>query len=166
MADLLTTLHRLAIKLENYGIEVEIAEQPDSALHPFDERNVHPEIARVSQKLFDDGHFAQATFEAYKYLDVTVKNVSGVSKTGYKLMMDVFSDTSPKIKLTHLSDASEVDEQKGYQFLFAGAITAIRNPRGHDVNKPDGVELCLDHLCFASLLLRRIDERVSPLPQV
>lgn len=56
-------------------------------MHPFDERNIHPAIAAVSQKLFDDGHYSQATFEAYKYIDKEVQKLSAVTESGYKLMM-------------------------------------------------------------------------------
>ena len=59
---------------------------------------------------------------------------------------------------TPLANASEIDEQKGYRFLFSGAVMAIRNPRGHEVNLNDDVDTCLDHLAFASLLLRRLEQ--------
>jgi len=131
-------------------------------LHPFDSRNVHPEIANVSRELFDNGHYSQSTFEAFKLVDHTVSTISTVKKTGFKLMMDVFKKTNPKIKLTDLSNQSEVDEQQGYSFLFAGSIMAIRNPRGHLVGKLDTIDQCLDHLCMASLLMRRIDDRIFP----
>ncbi|MEP3224722.1 MAG: TIGR02391 family protein [Parasphingorhabdus sp.] len=112
------------------------------------------------QKLFDDGHYSQATFEAFKYLDITVKKLSNLSESGYKLMMAAFSESSPKIKLTGLLTQSEIDEQSGYKFIFAGAMSAIRNPRGHDINI-DPIDRCLDHLSFASVLLRRLEARVS-----
>jgi hypothetical protein len=53
---------------------------------------------------------------------------------------------------------SEKDEQKGYQFLFAGSILAIRNPRGHEYALVDSPDTCLDHLGFASQLLRRLEK--------
>ncbi len=129
-------------------------------MHPFDERNIHPEIATITSKLFDDGHYAQATFEAYKYIDKRVQNLSGESDSGYKLMMKAFSDTSPLIQLTPLSTASEIDEQKGFQFIFAGSVMAIRNPRGHEYSFPETLDQCLDNLSLASLLMRRLDHHV------
>ncbi len=41
---------------------------------------------------------------------------------------------------------SEKDEQKGFQFLFAGSVLAIRDPRGHEYNFVDSPDKCLDHL--------------------
>lgn len=130
----------------------------DAASHPFDERNIHPKLPKIVRKLFDDGYFAQATFEAFKFLDKQVSKVSKSKKSGYALMMEVFSDTSPAIQLTPLSTVSEKDEQKGYQFIFAGSIMAIRNPRGHEHSLADSLEECLDHLSLASLLIRRIEQ--------
>lgn len=132
-------------------------------IHPFDERNIHPDITSVSQKLFDNGHFSQATFEAYKHVDKVVAKLSGIkAETGHKLMMAAFDTAHPKIKLTPMTNKSEEDEQAGYRFVFAGTVSAIRNPRGHEVNLPDTIDLCLDHLSLASVLLRRIEKRTAP----
>ncbi|MFA5903292.1 MAG: TIGR02391 family protein [Desulfobacula sp.] len=127
------------------------------AQHPFDERDIHPALPDIVRKLFDDGHYSQATFEAFKFIDKDVQRISGASETGFKLMMKVFSESSPDIQLTLNSTTSEKDEQKGYQFLFAGSILAIRNPRGHEYSLKDSPDICLDHLALASLLLRRLE---------
>ncbi|MFZ7093708.1 TIGR02391 family protein [Primorskyibacter sp. 2E233] len=121
---------------------------------------MNPDPTEVALKLFDDGHYAQSTFEAFKYLDNKVKKLSKIKDSGYKLMMAAFAENSPKIKLTALSTASEVDEQMGYKFIFAGAMSAIRNPRGHDI-LIDPIDRCLDHLSFASVLLRRLEATVQ-----
>ncbi len=130
----------------------------DSSLHPFDRRNVHPKLPPKVKRLFDDGHYAEATFEAFKFVDKIVQKHSKASESGFKLMMQVFDEAKPLLKLTPLSNQSEIDEQKGYRFLFSGAVMAIRNPRGHEVNITDDPDTCLDHLAFASLLLRRLEQ--------
>lgn len=131
--------------------------------HPFDERNIHPDISTVSKKLFDDGHFAQAVFEAYKYLEIEVKRISGSSEGGQKLMMLVFNESSASIKLTNLSSVSEADEQSGFRFIFAGVMSGIRNPRGHEIIV-DTIDTALDYLSLSSVLLRRLEARVFPAP--
>jgi hypothetical protein len=73
-------------------------------------------------------------------------------------MMDAFDEAKPKLKLTPLISISEIDEQKGYRFVFAGGMWAIRNPRGHEFNVVDDPDTCLDHLSFVSMLLRRLEE--------
>lgn len=135
------------------------SEESEGIIHPFDERNIHPEISVVSLKLFDNGHYSQATFEAFKYLDNKVKHISNIKDSGYKLMMAAFSEANPKIRLTALNSPSEVDEQMGYKHMFAGAMSAIRNPRGHDITN-DPIDRCLDHLSLASVLLRRLEDTV------
>ena len=137
-------------------------EEREYETHPFDEMNIHPSISQCSKKLFDDGHYAQSTFEAFKLIDKEVERISGVADHGKSLMMNAFRETKPKISLTPMSTQSEQNEQEGFKFLFAGSIIGIRNPRGHDVGKVDQLEECLDHLCLASMLLRKLSKRVSP----
>jgi len=132
--------------------------EPTGGLHPFDERNIHPKLHQIVRDLFDNGHYAQATFEAYKFLDKEIQRHSRLSENGFKLAMQAFAVESPIIKLTPLSSVSEVDEQKGYQFMFAGAMLSVRNPRGHEYSVTDTPDKCLDHLSLASMLLRRLEE--------
>lgn len=129
-----------------------------AALHPFDARNTHPGLPAKVRELFDDGHYAEATFEAFKYLDKTVDKHAGLGESGKDLMMKAFKEDSPKIKLTPLSTASEKNEQEGFKFIFAGGVVAIRNPRGHEHSVVDNLDLCLDHLSFVSMLLRRLEQ--------
>jgi len=127
-------------------------------LHPFDSRNIHPDLQTKVRKLFDDGHFAQSTFEACKYLDKYVSKFSKISESGFKLMMAAFDKAKPKLQLTPLKTPSEIDEQEGYRFIFAGGAWAIRNPRGHEFDVIDDPDTCLDHLSFVSMLLRRLEQ--------
>ncbi|WP_020167036.1 MULTISPECIES: TIGR02391 family protein [Methylotenera] len=127
-------------------------------LHPYEERNVHPEIDTITRALFDNGHYSHATFEAFKYIDKKVQKLSSCNESGYKLMTQAFNEASPLIKLTNLSNTSEKDEQKGYMFIFTGAVMAIRNPRGHEVSMKETPTQCLDHISLASLLLRRLSD--------
>jgi len=132
-------------------------------IHPFDYRDIHPNIPSQVRNLFDDGHFSQATFETFKFLDRVVQKCAAIDESGFKLMMKAFSETSPSLQLTSLSTQSERDEQKGFQFLFAGSMLAIRNPRGHEVSLSESPDQCLNHLSLASLLLRRLEESSFPI---
>jgi uncharacterized protein (TIGR02391 family) len=101
-------------------------------------------------------HYAQATFEAFKFLDNEVRRHSRLDRTGKALMMEAFKDTSPAVRLTAMLTETDRNEQEGYRFLFAGGILAIRNPRGHEHEITDDVDTCLDHLSLVSQLLRRL----------
>jgi uncharacterized protein (TIGR02391 family) len=135
----------------------EARSDPPGGTHPFDDRNIHSRIQGTSKKLFDDGHYASATFEAYKLIDKEVSTLAKISESGVKLMMKAFSEQSPLIRLNALCTLSEKDEQEGYKFIFSGSTMAIRNPRGHEYGVSDSPTECLDHLSLASLLLRRLE---------
>lgn len=136
-----------------------VTEQRNSSSdeHPFEERNIHEQIARIALPLFDDGHYAQAALEAWKLLDKVIQKLSSSSESGFKLMMATLSEASPVIRLNGLISQTDKDEQKGFQFLFAGGVMAIRNPRAHEINIKDDPDTCLDHLSIASFLLRRLE---------
>ncbi len=125
--------------------------------HPFELRNVHPDFPKKVRILFDDSHCAEATFHAFKYVEKVVQRHSGKHESGQKLMLAVFDKNKPLIKLNPLVTQSEQDEQEGYRFMFSGAVLGIRNPGGHEIELSDDPDVCLDHLTFASLLLRRLE---------
>ncbi|THJ19252.1 MAG: TIGR02391 family protein [Nitrospira sp. CG24E] len=131
---------------------------PTGGLHPFDQRDIHPKLPPIVKELFDDGRFALSTFEAYKFVDKEVQRFAGLSESGVKLMMQAFAAEKLPVRLNPLVTISEKDEQKGFQFLFAGSVLAIRNPRGHEHSVVDSPDQCLDHLSLASLLLRRLND--------
>lgn len=128
------------------------------SINLFDARNVHADLPGDVRRLFDNGHFAQATFEAFKFVDEEMQRISGSSDYGTSLMMSALGGSSPAVRLNPGMTTSEKNEQEGFKFLFAGALLAIRNPRGHKSGLSDDPDTCLDHLGLASLLLRRLDE--------
>jgi uncharacterized protein (TIGR02391 family) len=155
MADDLLRFERIA-RIAYRFTERESGES--TQLHPFDQREVHECFPKKVRKLFDDGHYAEATYAAFKFLDKLVQRLANSGLTGTKLMNEAFKKENPVLKLTPLSNESEVNEQEGYRAIFYGAIAAIRNPRGHEVAIIDEVDTCLDHLAFASMLVRRLEQ--------
>ena len=155
MADMIDHFEAVVRRAHRF---TEARSDPARVVHPFDDRDIHPGIPGRVRSLFDDGHFSQATFEAFKFLDRVVQKQAAIDQSGFKLMMKAFSESSPSLQLTPLSTQSERDEQKGFQFLFAGSMLAIRNPRGHEVSLSELPDQCLSHLSLASLLLRRLEE--------
>src|SRR5688572_25002445 len=103
----------------------EAAPAQASSWHPFDERNIHADLPSEVRRLFDNAHYSQATFEAFKFLDEEVQRISGEIDFGRSLMMSVFGGTHPKLKLNPGMTSSEQNEQEGFKFLFAGAVQAI-----------------------------------------
>lgn len=48
--------------------------------HPFDERNIHSELANKPRTFFDDGHYQEAVEAALKVLERKVKRLSRLYK--------------------------------------------------------------------------------------
>ena len=125
----------------------------------FDALHFHPDIVKASRQLFIDGYFAQAIFEAFKMLEVFVKEKSREqSLNGLRLMARVFDEKKPILKLNDLSSQSEIDEQAGFKFLYMGAMRGIRNPKAHEYIVQDNPFRTLKYLAIASLLVERVEE--------
>ena len=124
---------------------------------------LHPEIAKVSGKLLDYGHFAQAVEEAFKRAinEVKAHMVRKGEDTydgGASLMGHAFGTggRKPPIRFNTLTTQEEDDEQKGIMYLFMG-IVAIRNRKAHDNVILDSPERAVEYLGLASLLMRLLD---------
>lgn len=128
-----------------------------SDTHPFEQRDIHPKLPKRCKDLFDDGYFSESTFEALKFLDKVVQKLAEENKSGQALMMSVFGGTPPKLPINPLKTQSDQDEQQGYKFIFAGIMSAIRNPKGHEFSITDNLDTCLEHLGLVTLLLRRLE---------
>ena len=150
-------LHLFETIARNAHRFTDAAIRTENGVHPFDARNIHPDVGEVSRHLFDDGHYPQATLEAFKFVEKKVQELAASREFGRKLMMNAFNELNPAVRLTASRESNERGEQEGYKFLFAGATLAIRNPRAHEICIRDDPDLCLDHLSLASMLLRRLE---------
>lgn len=122
---------------------------------------MHSAVASVSDKAMRVGLYADAVERAFKAINSRVKKlVKGLVPTaddGVKLMQKVFSEGNPLIRLASDDDPSGVDVQRGYMFMFAGGMSAIRNPKAHDNIEIDRND-ALRKLYFASMLMYKLDE--------
>jgi len=121
MADNLN--HFEAIVRATEGISArasEISPAETSAPHSFEARNIHPALPPKVRKLFDDDHFAESTFHAFKYLDKQVQRHSSLSESGFKLMMSAFDEGNPKLALRHLGQKVR-GMNKGDTYSFSRA---------------------------------------------
>lgn len=137
----------------------DLAETPAGrALKALGELELHPEIERAIGKLFRDGHYANAVEDACKVLDGLVKIRSGKHDlSGTELMQFVFSPKNPILKFNELKTPTDLSEQQGMMFLYAGAMLAFRNPRAHQIIKDDP-EKAFEYIGFLSLLAKLLDE--------
>jgi uncharacterized protein (TIGR02391 family) len=154
MLDALSSFQRIARSTTLFAYAEKPSREPE---HPFEIRNIHALLPSDVRTLFDDGHYSQSTFESFKFVDKEIARLAGSMESGFKLMMAVLSESNPIVRFTPCVTVTEKDEQKGFQFLVAGSMMAIRNPRGHNYSVHDSPDECLDHLGIASTLLRRIE---------
>ena len=76
-------------------------------------------------------------------------------------MQGVFSAKNPTLAFNDLQTQSDLDEQQGLMFLFAGTILAFRNPRAHELILDDP-ERALETIGFISLLAKLLDQAQKP----
>ncbi|RBP79100.1 TIGR02391 family protein [Marinomonas rhizomae] len=126
----------------------------------FMSHSFHAEIVLHSKKLFIQGHYFHAVFEACKVYNKKVQEKAQSEKDGQNLMLDVWGADNGVLKITPCQTETDRNTQNGIKFLSAGLMQAIRNPTAHEpaidwpVNKQD----CLDLLGFLSYLFRQLDK--------
>jgi uncharacterized protein (TIGR02391 family) len=139
------------------SLEVDVSKL--TALENYD---FHPKIKEVSQKLFENRHYAQAVEEAFKKVikevKIKVKSISGKTYDGDSLMNQAFGcdNKEPIIQFNNLTSEEERDEQRGLMFLYKG-IVGIRNRKAHDNVLLDDANSAIEYLALASLLVRLLE---------
>ncbi len=124
---------------------------------PLDLAGMHEEVQKTVTKLASQGHHRQAIFDSLVALDEYVQKRSGLGEVGDALMSRVFSPERPILRVSR-----QLEEQRGFMFLFKGAVKAIRNRYGHKTVSPGSPEEALETLAFVSLLFRFVDAAKRP----
>jgi uncharacterized protein (TIGR02391 family) len=121
----------------------------------FDTLVTDADLSAATRTLYRDGHYARAVEEAFKFLDNAVRGRAGEDALdGQALMLHVFDPGAPVLRLSSLRSTSQRNEQAGYRFMFAGAMTGIRNPRAHEYAIVDEANVALEMLVIANHLMR------------
>lgn len=118
---------------------------------------LHHRVADAAGNLFSDGYLESAVLEAFKSIEVRIREMSGLEGSGARLMGDAFAPKAPLIDVAVHSGQSGADEREGFLALFRGAMQGIRNPKAHELFSEGDPEQALEYLGLASLLHRRLD---------
>ncbi|MFE3017106.1 TIGR02391 family protein [Streptomyces sp. NPDC059256] len=120
---------------------------------------LHPLIAEVAAERYSGGFYYDAVRSALQAVEHRVQNLVGTTEVGERLMGIAFGNkpSPPKITVTRSTGGSLESEQNGMQFLFKGAMGALRNPRMHGPDEIDARDEADEMLTFASFLMRRLD---------
>ncbi|MEU2450233.1 TIGR02391 family protein [Streptomyces sp. NPDC012765] len=120
---------------------------------------LHPLIAEVASDRYSGGFYYDAVRSAFQAVEHRVAVLAGATEVGERLMGIAFGakPDPPKITATRSTGGSLESEQNGMQFLFKGAMGALRNPRMHGPDEKDARDEADEMLVFASFLMRRLD---------
>lgn len=128
-------------------------------------RNVHPDVLRFCRaELLQDNYF-HAVFEATKSVADKIREKSGLTMDGARLVDEAFrfrSNNCPILAFNTLQTETEVSEHRGLVNLLKGLFGTFRNTTAHApkikwiIKEQDA----FDMLTFTSLLHRRLDEAV------
>jgi uncharacterized protein (TIGR02391 family) len=121
--------------------------------------SLHPLIAEVAAKRFESGHYVDAVSRAFQAVEYRVQTLIGSKQIGVPLMGDALAKPAEPqfLTVTRSTGASLQSEREGMQFLFKGAMGALRNPRMHGPDDADTHDEAQEMLAFASFLMRRLD---------
>jgi hypothetical protein len=73
----------------------------------------HAEVIKAASDLFADGHYSSAVYKAFKSVEVRVRRLTGIDKSGAQLMGDAFGGKAPHLILAVEPGRSGADEQDG-----------------------------------------------------
>ncbi len=122
----------------------------------FDQIVVEEEIIDVCRDLFESGFYNLAVSEAFKALDLFIKDkVKEYELSGTQLIQKVFSVGNPLLVWSDRKTTSEKDQHRGYSLLFQGGFTALRNPTSHELDWISEPDDALDAILIAQHLLRK-----------
>ena len=85
-------------------------------------KHLHPFIQRACKQLLLDGHYGEAILAACKALTNRVKDMTGSTLDGKKLMAAAFNPQHPMLSLNPGVTESHANEQEGFMHIFMGVM--------------------------------------------
>jgi len=126
------------------------------------EQLLHPRILGTSYPQLLDGHFRDAVLNSIISVFDFIRERTGISEDGDRLIGHVMSPEKPLLVLSELSTESGLNDQKGFMQILKGAFQGIRNPRAHSLSHDLDKTQAAQYLVFASLLAKRIEDAKLP----
>ncbi len=118
---------------------------------------LHPAIRRTCLDIFNTGHYEAAVFEAFKTVEIAVREAAGFpeSEHGRPMVAKAFHHTSGP-----LADQGDSFQEREALMLFAsGGVGYFKNPRSHRRADVNDAQEAAEMLIVASHILRIVDGR-------
>jgi uncharacterized protein (TIGR02391 family) len=121
---------------------------------------LHERIRQVCVDIFNTGHHQAAVFEAFRILEVGIREAAGYGQNehGETMINSAFNEKTggPLVDAT-----APESEQRAMRFLMVGSNGLFRNPRGHRDVEMDDPKEAAELLIVASHLLRMVETRAA-----
>ena len=126
--------------------------------------NMHKEVAKIAKNRIKNGEYKSIIQDVCISLNNYVRKKAGIHDAdGTELMEKAFASNDPKIKLADgkVGEKKFKEEQKGFMFLFSGAMKTIRNKAAHNhqLYTINSLQDALEILGFFSFLFKIIDSQ-------
>ena len=91
---------------------------------------LHDRIRKACIDIFNTGHHQAAVFEAFRELEVAIREAAGYTAEhhGRQMIMDASNEKSAG---PLVDEAAPPSEQEAIRFLMAGSVGWFKNPRSH-----------------------------------
>ncbi len=122
------------------------------------EQLLHPVISEHALPQYKDGHLRDAVLNSITAVFDLIRQRTGLSEDGDKLIGKAFSLDKPYLVLSEIETESGKSDQKGFMQIFNGAYLGIRNPKAHSLDHDLNPIKAAQYLVLASLLARRVEE--------
>jgi hypothetical protein len=125
---------------------------------------LHVEIIEASRAIAEAGKFDDAIFAAFRLVEATIQQRIGSTRIGEELIAEALDGNPASINIS-----SDRRDQLGIRNLFSGALSNIRNDRGHKktpLTPCKSLEDCVLYLGFASFLLYLLAKDKNTFPRI
>ena len=165
-----------------YYMPHDLVGEPDEGafLRTLQSLDMHRHIRKAAFDRLLNRDYPTAVVEATKALFEELRQIGALHGESYatedgRKLIDQSLDFGangilPKIKLNQCTTSTEKNEQRGYHGLAVGITSAFRNPISHSpvdhifIQERFGDRTtAVKALCLLSLLLEKIDKRISPI---
>jgi uncharacterized protein (TIGR02391 family) len=126
------------------------------------QRSIHSYVLKFCEAEYLQNNYFHAIFEATKSILDRLRDMTGSSEDGVKLVISSFDEKKPALSFNKYQTSSEQNELMGFRSVIIGIVKMVRNTHAHEAKIKWAVDEkdALDILTIVSYIHRRLDETV------